>query len=105
MWRTIFRPDVIFAIATMQALSPYLFWQAGWGVAVPHGSLTYYPVTIWLGGCFCFWVGSRLMARRIPGDPTYTVAGSAPRVRALVITLIAFIVVQAVLIVKVYGTV
>jgi oligosaccharide repeat unit polymerase len=105
MWRTLFRPDVVFAIATIQALSPYLFWQAGWGVSVPHGNLTYYPVTIWLGGCFCFWVGSMVMANRLPAVPSYTVAESGPRVRVLVIALMIFVVLQAILITKVYGTV
>jgi len=104
MWRILFRPDVVFAIATAQALSPYLFWQAGWGISVPHGNLTYYPVVIWLGGCFCFWVGSTLMANRLPAVPTYTLADSAPRVRVLVMALMAFVLLQAVLITKVYGT-
>jgi oligosaccharide repeat unit polymerase len=105
MWRTLFRPDVIFVIATMQALSPYLFWQVGWGVSVSHGNLTYYPIIIWLAGCFCFWVGSTLVSKRLPAVPNYTLAESASRVRILVIALLAFVLLQAILITKVYGTV
>jgi oligosaccharide repeat unit polymerase len=105
MWRTVFRPEVMFGITTLQALSPYLFWQLGWGTpSLNHDNLTYYPVTIWLTGWVCFTVGSMVMARTLPPAPNYALAESDSRVRVLMIVLLAFVLVQAIWITKVYGT-
>jgi oligosaccharide repeat unit polymerase len=104
MWRSIFRPEVLFALTTVQALSPYLFWQLGWGVSYSHDNLTYYPVAIWLIGCVCFVLGARVTAKPLPPRPHYILSESEPEVRVLVIGLVVFILMQAVWVTKVYGT-
>ena len=104
MWRTIFRPEALFALTSIQALSPYLFWQFGWGVSYSHDHLTYYPILIWAVGYICFVLGARLTAKPLPAEPQYLLAESESQVRVLVIGLLIFIVIQAVWATKVYGT-
>jgi oligosaccharide repeat unit polymerase len=104
MWRSIFRPELLFALSTLQALSPYLFWQFGWGVSISHDNLTYYPIAIWALGYLCFVTGARLTARQLPPAPQYLLAESEPQIRILLMGLIVFIAFQSVWVTRVYGT-
>src|SRR3984893_7392355 len=104
MWRTLFRPDVLFAITTVQALSPYLFWRVGWGLSLTHDNLTYFPVAIWIVGCVSFIAGARLMHREMPAEPHYSLTGAHSQIKIVLLVLLVFILVQAVWITKVYGT-
>ena len=31
MWTKVLRPELLFALTAVQALSPYVFWKFGWG--------------------------------------------------------------------------
>src|SRR5450432_1649282 len=104
MWRTIFRPDVLFTITAAQALSPYLFWHFGWGVPLTHDNLTYLPVAIWIVGCISFVIGTRVMYRELPPEPDYVLTSARSQINVMLVVLLVFILVQAVLITKVYGT-
>jgi oligosaccharide repeat unit polymerase len=104
MWRNLFRPDVLFTITAIQALSPYLFWRLGWGVPLTHDNLTYLPVPIWIVGCISFVIGTRFMYRELPHEPNYVLTGARNQISFMLIVLLAFILVQAVLITRVYGT-
>jgi oligosaccharide repeat unit polymerase len=104
MWRTLFRPEIMFAITAAQALSPYLFWKLDWGVALTHDNLTYIPVAIWIGGCISFALGARLMHRSLPAGPQYALAGAHSQLKVVMTVLLAFILAQGVWITKVYGT-
>jgi hypothetical protein len=104
VWRTIFRPEFLFGFTTIQALSPYLFWRLGWGTALNHDNLTYYPVAIWISGFICFVVGSRIMAKPLPPQPTYILASQQMRVALLTVLLLVFVLLQVFWITKVYGT-
>jgi hypothetical protein len=104
MWRKLLRPEFLFALTTLKALSPYVFWQLGWGTSVSHDNLTYYPVPIWIAGFISFTIGARLAARSLPPAPRYTLADRDFRVQIVMGLMLAAVVIQAIWITRVYGT-
>lgn len=103
MWRTVLRPEVLFLIATVQALMPYLFF-ALWGTPEGfHFQLSYYPMAIWIIGYLCFWIGTRLGPRNVVRKVRRTIPISFSILKTSLVCLLLISVVEMVGLIQVYG--
>ena len=98
------RPDVLFTAATLQALSPYVFWQFGVGRAMPSSELTYTPIILWAFGLLSFLLGTYLIRHRLPVETTFRITPRRPRVHRLTWSLIGVSILQIAFAIQVYGT-
>jgi oligosaccharide repeat unit polymerase len=105
MWRTILRPDVLFTIATVQALSPYVFWRFGIGEFRGQASLTYIPVIIWLCGWLAFMFGTLIPNSGKTNVPAFEISPSETTLKIATLILMAVICAQLVSLVHLYGAV
>jgi len=103
MWRIILRPDVLFTVATVQALSPYLFWQFGIGEFKGQVSLTYLPVIVWVSGWVAFIAGTRLIKRPKLETPVFAISASERTVRLATLVVMVIICAQLLSLARLYG--
>jgi oligosaccharide repeat unit polymerase len=103
MWLRLVRPDVLFTIATIQALSPYVFWQFGVGEYKGQAGLNYMPVVIWACGWIGFMAGTLLVRSRRPERPAYVVTVSDSTLRFFTVITILVICAQLVSLSHLYG--
>lgn len=106
MWRAVFRPELLFLIAVIQALLPYLLWANGLGVANAQGDirLNYMPVAIWVVGYCAFVCGCRAASGDMPDKPAYTLQEGQHRLKIMTALVIVLVLVQLAGLTKVYGT-
>jgi hypothetical protein len=103
MWRTIFRPDLLFTLATAQALSPYVFWRFGLGEFKGQDNLTYIPVWIWLIGWLAFLLGTRCVTYSRAELAQFRISWSENLLRVTTVVIMIVICVQVVSLVRLYG--
>jgi oligosaccharide repeat unit polymerase len=61
MWKIFFKPEILFLIGTLQALSPYIIWSF-YGLNKSYSyTTTYIPVIIWTTGYLSFWFGTKFI--------------------------------------------
>jgi oligosaccharide repeat unit polymerase len=106
MWRQLFRPELLFAVAVLQALGPYLMWANGLGVANAQHDfhLNYIPLLIWFIGYVSFLAGSLLASGRAPSVAQYTLRGSEVRIQWITAAVVVLLILQLLWLVKLYGT-
>jgi oligosaccharide repeat unit polymerase len=104
MWQFLVRPDVLFTLATAQALSPYAFWQFGIGEFKGQASLTYLPLIVWLSGWIAFVIGSLIPKTRKLSDPVFEISPSGTALKVATHVMMAVICAQVVSLAHLYGS-
>jgi oligosaccharide repeat unit polymerase len=106
MWRTAFRPELLFLLAVVQALLPYALWWAGFGVANAQQDirLNYMPVVIWVTGYVSFLLGVWTTYGEGPEKARYELRSNEKRLQGITAVVIVLVVVQLAGLTKVYGT-
>ena len=106
MWRTLFKPNVLFSIAVVQALSPYLLWKFGTKESQPIGQdLNYIPILVWIIGWVSFLIGGLLVSKMNPVQRlNHYQLGSHRKCLIISLTLLALVICQIYMATLVYGT-
>lgn len=102
MWRWVFRPQVLFLVGTLFALTPYVLWTVEGKNQSYFYEISYVPALIWVGGYLSFYAGVRMARlRRLRSRTANVVRGRATtRLTAIVVVALAF---QVVALTAVYG--
>jgi oligosaccharide repeat unit polymerase len=107
MWRKFALPEVLLACGTVQALAPYILWYIYGPNENYQYTISYLPVLIWGVGLTAFCCGAWCM-RRYSGQRQ---AGAAKlefdrgRLKVALYTLLLFIGVQLIFVIKLYGSI
>jgi oligosaccharide repeat unit polymerase len=103
MWRRILRPDVLFTVATLQALSPYAFWQFGIGEFKGQASLTFLPIVIWACGWAAFMLGAAIPRQIGVSAPSFRISPGEPTLKVATIVTLAVVCAQLASLASLYG--
>lgn len=80
MWRSLFSPEILFLVGTLQAVFPYLYWRLYGQNKLYAYEITYVPVVIWTLGYLAFWLGAKCARHRsydVPQVPHFRIGMSA----------------------------
>jgi len=103
MWKVFFRPDVMFGLALVQGLLPYVLWWSGLDKAPESSSFTYLPVLIWFIAYAAFLLGTATAKARHVATQ-YSIAPFSRSVTVFVWTMAILLIVQLIAVTAVYGT-
>lgn len=103
MCKFIIRPDMLFSLATVQALSPYVFWQFGIGEFKGQENLTYIPLFVWTAGWIAFLAGSSIPVTRALPEPVFQISSSEKVIKVATYIMMAILCAQIASLAQLYG--
>ncbi len=100
---TVFRPEILFLLGTLQAVLPYLSWiEYGANVNYTY-NVSYIPLAIYSAGYLAFLAGASLVRRPTGKKQTAPVILSLSNLKMVVGILFVACALQAILVMRVYG--
>lgn len=103
MWRWLFKPEVLFLGGSILGIMPYWMW-AKYGPNYSYRyPVTYIPMVFWITGYVAFWLGAKLAGGRLRPPSARQLVGRSQRIIFLTTVLIVALLIQCLLLMRVYG--
>jgi oligosaccharide repeat unit polymerase len=102
-WKDFVKPEILFLLGTLQALSPYVLWYFLGSNASYHYEITYLPIIIWTVGYIFFWLGTKVIRINPSVQSKLFIKLSLGSTKLAILGTIALVIVQIVQAVRLYG--